>query len=596
MSVSTTAAQSGAGENTLQRNIDWRGAFWVASGVPALVLFSIGGIAGTVGNVAFAIWIMSMLMGFIQSFTYAEIAGLFPNKSGGASIYGAAAWVRYSKLIAPLSVWCNWIAWSPVLSLGCSIAAAYILNAIAPVPAADSAQVLAWIKANASSIASDSPRIAEWLTANAGKTASDAISALLSVDGVAAETPDIRNWTLHAQALGPVSVSFNAAFFIGAALMLLTFAIQHRGILGTANVQKYIGLLVIIPMLIVGIVPIVTGQINWSNYSPLVPLAAAYAPAPGAWDLAGWTLVMGGMFIAAWSTYGFETAICYTSEFRDPGTDTFKAIFYSGLLCLLIYTLVPFTFQGVLGLDGMLATPIVDGSGVAEAMGKMVGGGGIVTSIMVMLMILALLLSIMTAMAGSSRTLYQGSVDGWLPRYLSHVNSHGAPTRAMWTDLVVNLGVLAIACADATSFFFILAVSNVGYIIFNFLNLNSGWIHRIDNGHVNRPWRAPTWLLALGTLFAFVNAAFMGAGAEVWNPKALLAGLIAASLIIPVFVFRHYVQDKGQFPAHMLSDLGMTTADLSVRKAGILPYVALLAGVIVVLVTDYIFGSTFLGY
>jgi len=51
-------------------------------------------------------------------------------------------------------------------------------------------------------------------------------------------------------------------------------------------------------------------------------------------------------------------------------------------------------------------------------------------------MILALVLCIMTAMAGSSRTLYQGSVDGWLPRYLSHVNEHGAPTRAMWTDLV----------------------------------------------------------------------------------------------------------------------------------------------------------------
>ena len=62
-----------------------------------------------------------------------------------------------------------------------------------------------------------------------------------------------------------------------------------------------------------------------------------------------------------------------------------------------------------------------------------------------MLMILALMLAIKTAMAGSSRTLYQGSVDGWLPRYLSHVNAHGAPTRAMWTDLIFNLGLLAIA-------------------------------------------------------------------------------------------------------------------------------------------------------
>ena len=174
----------------------------------------------------------------------------------------------------------------------------------------------------------------------------------------------------------------------------------------------------------------------------------------------------------------------------------------------------------------------------------------------------------MTAMAGSSRTLYQGSVDGWLPRYLSHVNEHGAPTRAMWTDLVFNLIVLAIASADATSFFFILAVSNCGYIIFNFLNLNAGWIHRIDNGHVARPWKAPTWLLGLGAIFAFVNAMFMGAGAKVWNPMALWAGLITAALIIPVFCFRHYIQDGGKFPEHMLADLGMTAGDLAVQEGG----------------------------
>jgi amino acid transporter len=586
--IPATAPAVAGSSGELIRAIDWRGAFWVASGVPALVLFSIGGIAGTAGKVAFAVWIASMVMGFIQSFTYAEIAGLFPSKSGGASVYGAAAWVRYSKLIAPLSVWCNWIAWSPVLSLGCSIAAAYILNALVPIPAADNAAVLAWIQSNTASITAESPRVVEWLAANSGKTAADGVAALLSADGIAAVTPAIRSWTLHAGTLGPVSFSLNAAFFIGALLMLLTFAIQHRGILGTANVQKFLGLIVIIPMFIVGIVPIITGQIDWSNYTPLAPLKAAYAPEMGSWDIGGWTLVLGGMFIAAWSTYAFETAICYTSEFKDPKKDTFKAILFSGLLCLVLFSLVPFSFQGVLGLEGMLATPIVDGSGVAEAMGHMVGGGWI-TNLFVMLMIFALMLSIMTAMAGSSRTLYQGSQDGWLPRYLSHANSHGAPTRAMWTDLIVNLVVLAIACADATSFFFILAVSNVGYIIFNFLNLNAGWIHRIDNAHVPRPWRAPTWLLALGVLFAYVNAVFLGAGAKVWNPNALWAGLIAAALIVPVFWFRHYVQDRGKFPEHMFADLGLTPADVKVRKAGALPYVALAVGAAIVFASNWFF-------
>ena len=573
----------------LHRAINWTGAFWVASGVPALVLFSIGGIAGTVGKVAFLVWAISMLMGFIQSFTYAEIAGLFPSKTGGVSIYGAAAWVRYAKIIGPLSVWCNWIAWTPVLSLGCSIAAAYILNALAPIPPADAPNVAAWITAHAGSIAENSPRVTEWLAANAGKTAKDAIDALLATDGVAAFTPAIRNWTAFSHTLGPVSFSLNATFWIGAALMLIVFAIQHGGILNTAKFQKYVGLAVIIPMLIVGVVPILTGQINWSNYSPIVPLAAAYAPAPGSWNIPGWTLVLGGMFIAAWSTYGFETAVCYTSEFQNPKTDTFKAIFYSGLLCLLLYILVPFTFQGVLGLDGMLATPIVDGSGVAEAMGKMVGGASYVTNVMVMLMILALLLSIMTAMAGSSRTLYQGSVDGWLPRYLSQVNSHGAPTRAMWTDLTVNLCILAIAAADATSFFFILAVSNVGYIIFNFLNLNAGWLHRIDSGHVERPYRAPTFILALGTLFAYINAIFMGAGAKVWNPNALWAGLFTSFLVLPIFWFRHYIRDGGNFPDHMLQDLNLTANDLGERKAGMLPYLTLAAGLAVVLLSNWFF-------
>jgi amino acid transporter len=568
--MSITMDKAGAvPESGLRRAIDWRGAFWVASGVPALVLFSIGGIAGTTGKLAFLIWTVSMIMGFIQSFTYAEIAGLFPNKTGGVSIYGATAWIRYFKILGPLSVWCNWIAWTPVLSLGCSIAAAYMLNALAPIPAADSADVLAYIQANAATL-----------------TGTDAENAAAAV---AALTPALRTWTLFSHSLGPVSFSINATFFIGTALMLLTFAIQHRGILRTAEAQKYIGLLVIIPMLIVGVVPLLTGQIDWANFSPLVPLAVPYAPDPGSWNIPGWTLVLGGLFIAAWSTYGFETAVCYTAEFRNPGTDTFKAIFYSGLVCLLLYTLVPFTFQGVLGLTGMLDPTIVDGSGVAGAMAKMVGGASFVTNIMVMLMILALLLSIMTAMAGSSRTLYQGSVDGWLPRYLSHVNPHGAPTRAMWTDLTVNLILLAIAAADATSYFFILAVSNVGYIIFNFLNLNAGWLHRIDNGHIRRPWRAPNFLLALGAILGFVNAAFMGAGAKVWNPMALWAGLFTSALIIPLFLYRHYVQDKGQFPKAMLADLGLTQKDLKVRKAGMLPYITLAGGIAVMLLANWIF-------
>jgi amino acid transporter len=564
MSVSSATSTTANGENVLKRAIDWKGAFWVASGVPALVVFSIGGIAGTVGIPAYTVWIVSMLMGFIQSFTYAEIAGLFPNKSGGASVYGAAAWLRYGKFIAPLSVWCNWVAWTPVLSLGSAIAAGYILNLMEPAP--------------------DAAAIAEYIATQAA-----AGTTLDEAGAIAALTP--LHQPLVTYDLGVFSLSLNWTFFIGAILMLLAFAIQHRGILGTASVQMVVGLVIVITLLVVGIVPFFNGNFHSENFSPFVPLAAAYAPEPGAWNIAGWTLVLGGMFIAAWSTYGFETAVCYTSEFKNPKTDTFKAIFYSGLLCLVLFILVPITFQGYLGLEGMLAGDIVAGTGVAHAMGAMVAGGSTAVNILfVFLMIAALILIIVTAMAGSSRTLYQGSIDGWLPRYLSHVNHNGAPTAAMWTDLVVNLVLLSIASVDATAYYFILAVSNCGYIIFNFLNLNAGWIHRIDSGHIARPYKAPTIILALGGIFAFVNAIFMGAGAKVWNPVALWWGLGIAALIIPVFAFRHYVQDKGQFPPRMLEDLGLKAGDLGQKKAGMLPYLALAGGVAVVLLSNWIFS------
>ena len=588
----TAAAVAGAtgSANTLQRTIDWKGAFWVAAGVPPLVLFSIGGIAGVAGKAAFVVWIISMVMGFLQSFTYAEMAGMFGNKSGGASVYGATAWLRYSKLVAPLSVWCNWFAWSPVLSLGCVIAAGYILNATYPIPAADSQAVLDWVAANASSIAADSPRIAEWLAANAGASAADAMKALLAADGVAALTPAVRSWEALSLVIpGLGTLHFNATFVIGAVMMLIIFAIQHRGISSTASAQKLLAIVVLVPLLLVGLLPILNGSIDGTNVTGILPPTAAYAATDGVWNTGGWTLFLGGLFIAAWSTYGFETAVCYTSELTNPKRDTFKAIFFSGLLCAVFYFLIPFAFQGVLGHSGMLATCIVDGTGVAEALGNMMGGNKVITQIFVILMIMALVLAIMTAMAGSSRTLYQGSRDGWLPKYLSKVNQNGAPTGAMWTDFAFNLFLMALA-SDVAGYFYVLAVSNVGYILFNFLNLNAGWIHRVDSGHLERPWKAPGFLIGLNTLLAFVNALFLGAGAKVWGySSALWVGLVFAALIIPVFYVRHYVQDGGKFPAEALADLGITNGELGERKAGMLPYAALVAGAVVVLVANWYF-------
>lgn len=536
----------------LERGIDWTGAFWVASGVPPLVLFSIGAVAATVGKLSWAIWAASIGLGFIQSFTYAEIAGLFPNKSGGTSVYGAIAWVRYSKVIAPVSVWCNWFAWSPVQATGSAFAAGYILN------------------------------------------------------GLFAPESVINNWSVTLLDLGSIkhglTLRINAVFLLGAVIMFAVKAIQDGGILRSANATKILGISAMIPLILIGIVPIVTGDVVRASFFPLLPLAhdAAGNVTAGTWDMAGITVLAGGMFLAAWSTYGFETAVCYTSELKNPKTDTFKAIFYSGLLCVVVYTLVPFAFQGFLGMGtlltpavvdaagavttpavygGMLAPEIYSGMGVAAVMARMVHAGPAIGAVVVVMLVLALVLSLITSMAGSSRTLYQASVDGWLPRYLSKVNEHHAPSNAMLTDLVFNL--LLLLMSDSV---FVIGAANVGYMIFNFLNLNAGWIHRLDRPRQERPWRAPTWVLAAGAVLSFVNLAFMGFGADVYGVGTLSTGLGFCALVLPVFAYRHYVTDKGRFPNAMMEDLEQSGSD-AVKRAGIWPYVVLVAGVAVVAIT-----------
>lgn len=124
----------------------------------------------------------------------------------------------------------------------------------------------------------------------------------------------------------------------------------------------------------------------------------------------------------------------------------------------------------------------------------------------------------------------------------------------------------------------------------NFLNLNAGWIHRLDSGHIARPWKGPTFLIGLNTVLASVNALFLGAGAKVWGySNALWAGLIFAALIIPVFMYRHYAQDGGRFPPNALEELGLSGGDLGQREAGMWPYVTLIAGAIVVLWANWFF-------
>ena len=506
----------------------------MASGVPALVLFTIGGVAATVGKASWLVWLVAITFAIIQAFTYAEIAGLFPGKSGGAAIHSAIAWVRYGKLFAPIAVWSNWFAWSVVLSIGAGLGGGYVIELFFAHDAA------------------------------------------------------IASWRIVLLDLGAIkeglTLRINATFIVGAVLLLTCFTVQRGGVLRSARVTMVLSVAALLPLILIGIVPLLTGDLPRGNFLPVVPLAydALGYPVDGTWDKAGWIVICGGLFAAIWSAAGFETAVCYTREFKDPKRDTVRALFASGLLCLAVFTLVPLAFQGALGVQGMLAPDIYDGTGVGRAMADILGGGVFLETVIAILLILAVMLCIMTAMSGAARVSYQGSVEGWLPRYLSHVNAAGAPTRAMWTDLALNLILLLMS-----DYLFILVATNVAYMFFTFLYINAGWIHRLDRPNWERPFRAPNILLAGAVLVSFANMGLTGVGANIWGRHTLLAGLVVLLLVLPFFVFRHYVQDKGEYPKNMVEDMHLGAEEGVASRAGVLPYIALGAAVLCVLAGNH---------
>jgi hypothetical protein len=81
----------------------------------------------------------------------------------------------------------------------------------------------------------------------------------------------------------------------------------------------------------------------------------------------------------------------------------------------------------------------------------------------------------------------------------------------------------------------------------------------------------------------------LGGGANVWGAGTLSTGIVALALILPVFWYRHYVVDKGQFPARMLEDLQVAPGKSAEKRAGILPFLALAAGIAIVVITNHIF-------
>ena len=114
-------------ERQLLKAMTWWDGFVVALANPGFLIAALGGSIGALGTTgAFVLWTISIILGALQNNIHAELAGMFPSKSGGVALYAHEAWRKYLTFIGPLATFGYWIGWSVVLSINGLVAGTLI--------------------------------------------------------------------------------------------------------------------------------------------------------------------------------------------------------------------------------------------------------------------------------------------------------------------------------------------------------------------------------------------------------------------------------------------------------------------------------------
>jgi amino acid transporter len=114
-------------ERQLLKAMTWWDGFVVALANPGFLIAALGASIGALGTTgAFVLWTISICLGALQNNVHAELAAMFPNKSGGIALYAHEAWRKYLTIVGPLATFGYWIGWSVVLSINGLVAGTLI--------------------------------------------------------------------------------------------------------------------------------------------------------------------------------------------------------------------------------------------------------------------------------------------------------------------------------------------------------------------------------------------------------------------------------------------------------------------------------------
>src|ERR1700736_3975789 len=244
------------------------------------------------------------------------------------------------------------------------------------------------------------------------------------------------------------------------------------------------------------------------------------------------TLVIAWMFVMTWSVLAMEAAACYLGECRNPSRDAKIAMTAEGLYGFFIFVMTAVVLVLVLGVATNVDPLTIFSTFISKITGS---SGGWVQWAIGLPLIVALLLSVLNALMGGARSVYQAAEDGALPRWFGQLNTHGVPGRAMAFNVLCSIIILLFGSPLRFSL-----ISHIGYLFACMMAFFAYFAHRQTRPSIERPYRLPSYMrwvaLGIGVLCA-VLLTFGG-----WNSPSVVVGTSSHALFfVGLLVLAAYV-------------------------------------------------------
>ncbi|MGP4028711.1 APC family permease [Actinomadura sp. 3N407] len=322
---------------------------------------------------------------------------------------------------------------------------------------------------------------------------------------------------LHEHLLPGVNILLLAAC-IGTCL----YAVNSLGLRITMTLNVGLAVFSIVPLTLLMIGPLFRpSSFEFGRVWPIeVPDEAAHDPMQLGLIFLKW------LFVAAWAAYGAEMASTVVAEIRDATKRIPRSLGISGIICVITFTGVPISLIGTAGPPGTASEGPAAFTPAAEAL---FGSAG--PAVIGLMLICAITLGAQVFILGSSRTIYQMSMDGHLPRVFATTNKRGAPVGSLFFDILIIVALLAIFGTDVVD---IVAAAAVGYVVvFVLLPLAYLLLRRSPDGRPGA-FRLPGQAAVLAVALFILNLLVLVVGGSLWGAKVMGIGLAITFAIVPI--------------------------------------------------------------